>query len=239
MKKIILMTLFLLVACQNKDKAHQHSSHQKFDFKNKEAKEIHKIAYSLGRQYAINMQEFHFDNESLEVFIQGLQEGHSSGEAPSKEMIFQAKKIDKRVQESRAEKAKDKKSEGETFIKSLLASDDTYKQTPSGLVYKIIKDGTKIDKIESNALFTMKYEGKRLDNSVYESALQGNPRKFPYGGVFKAWQEAFQLCGKGCEIEIISPSSLTYGDNGSLPKISPGEFLKYKLFFIDYFPQGI
>ena len=236
MKKLFIISFVLLCACTNQSETHKH-----FNIQDSNAKEIHKIAYSLGRQYAVSMREFNFDNESMHIFIQGLKEGHSTDELPSQEMVQYAKKIDKTVQQSRTEKAQEKKSEGEKFVTDLLASDSgpDYKKSASGLIYKILKDGEQVTNITPTAFFSLRYESRKLDDSVYESTLTGSPRKLPIKGVFKAWQEAFGLCGKGCEIEIIAPPSLTYGNNGAFPKIAPGEYLKYKLFFIDYFPQGI
>ena len=239
MKKIFLLSLAILCACQKTNDSHNHKHHEKFSLNNKEAKEIHKIAYSLGRQYAANMKEFRFDEESMQIFIQGLEEGHSSTEKLTDEMINYAKKIDQRTRDSRAMIAKDKKIEGEQFVKDLLAEDKGYQQTSTGLVYKIIKEGTKVSEISKEAFFSLKYESQKLDGTVFQTAMDEKGKKYPVRGALKVWQEAFSLCGTGCEVEVISPPSLTYGNHGALPKVAPGEYLKYKLIFVEYFPKGI
>ena len=94
---------------------------------------------------------------------------------------------------------------------------------PSGLQYKILKEGkgtvaTKDDEV------TVKYEGKLLDGTVFDSSYTRTPdtTTFKPGQVIKGWTEALCMMPEGSEWELYIPENLAYGERnmGKIPSYS-------------------
>lgn len=226
-KSHLLLLLLILTSCfGSKDNAINN-----FSFSDESLRQEDKIAYALGRKYAASINDFDLDEQAFKYLMRGLEDGVKVDGKLSSDINFYARKIDVIVQAKRAQVAEESKSKGKSFVENLLKKDSSYQQTDSGLVYKVIKMG-KVKKFTKDSFVEMRYQSFYLNDKEYESTMTGNPRKLPLKGIFPAWTEAFSICGEGCEIEVIAPPALTYGDNGALPYIQPGEYLKYKINFL-------
>ena len=232
MKSLLLLLILLtLGSCFNSGK-------KKIPELNKNSKEIDKIAYSLGVQYAKSITALDFDKNSIEYLTRGIRDYQTGKLKISKNNTQHlAKKVDAIFSQKRAESAKTEKEKGILFVEELLKNETEWKQLSSGLVYNIIKKGKTIKIKTSNPYVDMHYDSFHIDGKKYESTSSGNPKTMPLNGIFKAWSEAFSLVGVGGEIEVIAPSDLTYGDNGARPYIVPGEYLKFNLKFINYYSK--
>lgn len=92
---------------------------------------------------------------------------------------------------------------------------------PSGLQYKVITQGkgkvaTKSDNV------TVKYEGKMIDGTVFDSSYKRNPdtTTFRPDQVIKGWAEALCLMPEGSKWELYIPENLAYGERQA-GKIKP------------------
>jgi FKBP-type peptidyl-prolyl cis-trans isomerase len=202
----------------------------------KDSKEIEKIAYALGVQYGKSLTTLELDKKVQKFVALGLVD-YQNGKVTisNNDIQYLAKKADGILAIKRSESAKSEKIKGTAFVENLIKEDTTYQQTDSGLVFKVIKSGKIVIKLSDAPFVTMHFESYHLDGKQFESTKDGNARLMPLKGVFSAWTEAFSIVGEGGEIEIISPPSLTYGDNGAKPYIEPGEYLKFKLTFDKYY----
>jgi FKBP-type peptidyl-prolyl cis-trans isomerase FkpA len=89
---------------------------------------------------------------------------------------------------------------------------------PSGLYYKVIKQGTGSGEIKYDDTDTimMRYVGKMIppnDNILYDStqvALDSLAPKFIYNTTIIAWQEGLKYIRPGGTIRLIVPSTLAY-----------------------------
>lgn len=103
--------------------------------------------------------------------------------------------------------------------------DSTYVQTPSGLKYRILKEGTgKTPSATDNV--TVHYEGKLLTGVKFDSSYdRGEPASFPLNGVIAGWTEGLQTMKEGGVTEFYIPSALAYGEqgggNGVIPPNAP------------------
>jgi len=84
---------------------------------------------------------------------------------------------------------------------------------PSGLQYKILQAGkgpiaTKTDNV------TVKYEGKMIDGTVFDSSYKRNPdtTTFRPDQVIKGWTEALCMMPEGSKWELYIPQELAYGE---------------------------
>lgn len=92
---------------------------------------------------------------------------------------------------------------------------------PSGLQYKVITAGkgkvaTKADNV------TVKYEGKMIDGTVFDSSYKRNPdtTSFRPDQVIKGWTEALCMMPEGSKWELYIPQELAYGERQA-GKIKP------------------
>lgn len=83
---------------------------------------------------------------------------------------------------------------------------------PSGLQYKIITDG-KGEKPQVTDEVVVKYEGKLIDGTVFDSSYKRNPQtsSFRCDQVIKGWTEALSLMPIGSKWELYIPQELAYG----------------------------
>jgi len=96
---------------------------------------------------------------------------------------------------------------------------------PSGLQYKIVRDGKGSIPAASDSVVTH-YSGTLIDGNEFDSSYsRGEPAEFPVNRVIAGWTEALQLMKVGAKWELYIPSNLAYGPRGSPPKIGPEETL--------------
>ena len=92
---------------------------------------------------------------------------------------------------------------------------------PSGLQYKVITTGTgKVAQKDDNV--TVKYEGKMIDGTVFDSSYKRNPdtTSFKPTQVIKGWTEALCMMPEGSKWELYIPQELAYGERQA-GKIKP------------------
>ena len=123
----------------------------------------------------------------------------------------------------------DNRRAGEAFLAE-NAKKDSVVVLPSGLQYKIIKQGDG-EVPKANSKVEVNYEGRLIDGTVFDSSYKRNkPQEFGVGGVIPGFSEALQLMPVGSEWEIYIPQELGYGDreNPNSP-IKPFSALIFKV----------
>jgi FKBP-type peptidyl-prolyl cis-trans isomerase FklB len=188
-----------------------------------------KFSYALGMRMGSNLkkQEVPVDPAILE---RGLKDALAGGktlltdqEAQAAMMEVQADLHKKQEAKMQAEGAANKK-QGEDFL-AANKSKEGVTTLPSGLQYKILKEGTgpkpaASDTVECN------YRGTLIDGKEFDSsAKHGGPASFPVSGVIKGWTEALQLMPVGSKWQLFIPADLAYGDRGAGADIGPDSTL--------------
>ena len=123
----------------------------------------------------------------------------------------------------------DNRRAGEAFLAE-NAKKDSVVVLPSGLQYKVIKQGDG-EVPQANSKVEVNYEGRLIDGTVFDSSYKRNkPQEFGVGGVIPGFSEALQLMPVGSEWEIYIPQELGYGDreNPNSP-IKPFSALIFKV----------
>jgi FKBP-type peptidyl-prolyl cis-trans isomerase FklB len=103
-------------------------------------------------------------------------------------------------------------------------------QLPSGLQYRILKEGdpTGAPPMPTDQV-TVRYKASLIDGTVYDrSETHDKPATFRVNSVFKAWQEAFRLMKPGAVWQLFVPPDLGYGNN-TPPMVPPGSAIIYEL----------
>ncbi|MEI6765689.1 MAG: FKBP-type peptidyl-prolyl cis-trans isomerase [Bacteroidota bacterium] len=182
------------------------------------------IAYVIGANIGNNLKE-NINRDSLDLGIPSLIQGFKDAlegvdstifKSAEKQKIMAAfqTEMQKRQQENMLKAAEPNKAEGAKF----LADNKTKAGVitlPSGLQYKVIKEGTGKTPKETDQV-TVNYEGKFLNGKIFDSSFERNqPATFPLSGVIKGWTEGLQHMKEGGSYELYVPSDLAYGDQGN------------------------
>jgi FKBP-type peptidyl-prolyl cis-trans isomerase len=130
-----------------------------------------------------------------------------------------------KMQAKAQEAAGPNKKAGDEFLAANKGKDGVV-TLPSGLQYKILKDGsgpkpTPTDTVSCN------YKGTFIDGKEFDSS-KGTPVSFPVNGVIKGWTEALQLMPVGSKWQLWIPGDLAYGDGGR-PGIPPASTLVFEV----------
>ena len=168
------------------------------------------------------------------VVARGLKDAMAGGktlmtEDEMKTVLQQLRTDVTKEQEAKAKVAGEaNKKEGETFLASNKSKEGIV-ALPSGLQYKILKEGTG-PKPTSGDTVSCNYSGKLINGKEFDSSYKrGQPASFPVTGVIKGWTEALQLMPVGSKWQLFIPPDLAYGDRGAGQDIGPGETLIFEV----------
>merc|ERR1711934_883384 len=101
---------------------------------------------------------------------------------------------------------------------------------PSGLQYKVLREGDGAFHPTADSSCSCHYEGTLIDGTEFDSSYgRGQPTSFAPNQVIKGWTEAMQLMVEGDKWEMYIPSDLAYGERGSPPKIPGGSALIFRM----------
>ena len=124
------------------------------------------------------------------------------------------------------------KKAGEKFLADNAKKEDV-KKLPSGVQYKILKEGTGIVPKDTSRV-KVHYEGKTLDGKVFDSSYKrGQPADFRANQVIKGWSEALQNMPAGSTWEVYIPQELAYGERQQGADIKPFSMLIFKIELIE------
>ena len=124
--------------------------------------------------------------------------------------------------------AEHNKAEGAAFLAANKKKAGV-KTLPSGLQYKVLKQGTGATP-KATDIVTTHYRGTLLDGTEFDSSYRRNqPAEFPVDRVIKGWTEALQLMKVGDKWQIYVPSDLAYGPRGAGEDIPPNATLIFDI----------
>jgi len=107
---------------------------------------------------------------------------------------------------------------------------------PSGLQYRVIKEGSGRSPTSGEDLVTVTYRGSLVDGRVFDQTAPGQTASFPAGHLIPGWVEALSKMKEGDEWEIVIPAALGYGAEGSGGDIPPNATLVFDLTLLSVAP---
>ena len=129
----------------------------------------------------------------------------------------------------------DNKAEGEKFL-AANAKKDGVKTLPSGVQYRIIKEGTGAVPADSS-LVKVHYEGRLLNDSVFDSSYKrGEPITLRCNQTIKGWTDAMVNMPEGSIWEVYIPQELAYAERQQ-GIIKPFSVLVFKIELIEVNPK--
>ena len=101
--------------------------------------------------------------------------------------------------------------------------------TPSGLVYRSLKDGTGASPAATDTV-KVHYRGTLVDGREFDSShKRGEPASFPLNRVIKCWTEGVQRMKVGGKARLTCPAAIAYGERGAGSDIPPNTVLHFEV----------
>ncbi|MCK5000416.1 MAG: FKBP-type peptidyl-prolyl cis-trans isomerase [Anaerohalosphaera sp.] len=181
--------------------------------------DMDKVSYCIGVDIGRSFMEQMIDIK-IEALVKGITDAIKDQKLAmtDKEMQAVMKKFQTEMQTMMLKKVtveKEKKmKDGAAFLEANKKKEGVV-TLPSGLQYKVIKEGTgatpkATDRVSTN------YRGTLIDGKEFDSSYKrGKPAQFAVRGVIKGWTEALQLMKEGAKWELYIPADLAYGDRVS------------------------
>ena len=112
------------------------------------------------------------------------------------------------------------REENKTFLQQ-NAQGPEITTTPSGLQYKILREGSGSSPQASDSV-TVHYKGSLIDGTEFDSSYtRGTPASFALNKVIPGWREAILLMQEGAHYKLYLPQEIGYGERGNDAKV-PG-----------------
>jgi FKBP-type peptidyl-prolyl cis-trans isomerase FkpA len=109
--------------------------------------------------------------------------------------------------------------------------------TSSGLVFKLVKQGTGPSPKASDTV-KVHYRGTFQDGKEFDSSYsRGKPLEFPLNGVIKCWTEGVQRLQVGGSAKLTCPPAIAYGERGAGGVIPPNATLNFDVELLGIVPH--
>jgi FKBP-type peptidyl-prolyl cis-trans isomerase FklB len=183
------------------------------------------------------------DDSTKTISMKNFMAGFISGTTGKKALmtIEQAQSIAQtKMQEIKAREMEKvygpNKTAGEKFLAE-NKSKDGVKTLPSGVQYKVIKEGSGAIPTDTS-LVKVHYEGKTLDGKVFDSSYKrGEPINLRCNQTIKGWTDAMVHMPAGSVWEVYIPQELAYGEREQ-GDIKPFSMLIFKIELLEVDPKN-
>ena len=114
-------------------------------------------------------------------------------------------------------------------VTTAAAKEDGAVVTPSGLVYRSLKDGNGASPTASDKV-TVHYKGTFPDGREFDSSYKrGQPIDFPLNRVIACWTEGVQRMKVGGKAKLTCPPEIAYGARGAGNAVPPNATLLFEV----------
>ena len=195
-------------------------------------------SYALGADLGENLKRQQIEID-YDIFLAGLIDGMET------EMVRFDQKQRREIMASLQKNIRDKaKLEGDTnlkiaeeFLEKNKKSNPEVKETPTGLQYRILKEGTGSSPSSTDKV-KVHYVGKLLDGTVFDSSVErGEPSEFGLNQVIRGWTEGLQLMKPGAKYEFFIHPKIAYGSRPR-PKIPGNSLLIFEVELLNILPKN-
>lgn len=178
-----------------------------------------KSSYAIGMNWGTGLHRQGIDVDSA-ALIQGMKDALAGGktlltEDEARAALMQLQKeMQEKQQAKAAQEGEANKKEGDAFLAANKSKEGVV-TLPSGLQYKILKEGSGPKPTASDSV-VCNYKGTLINGTEFDSSYKrGEPATFPVTGVIKGWTEALQLMPVGSKWQLFIPPDLAYGARGT------------------------
>ena len=173
-------------------------------------------SYYIGYDIGVQIAYMDFDDFNTDAMARGALDAIKNGKLEEQEMRQETHKrqmyLNMFFMQMQARASEKNLKAGEDFLEANKKKSGVVTR-PSGLQYKIIKDGTGIQPTLEDMVEVV-YHGTLIDGTVFDSSKEsGDTVNFPVSGVVQGFSEALILMNEGAIWEVYIPSDLGYGVN--------------------------
>ena len=176
-----------------------------------------------------NLGAFNFSSTEMDQISEGMR-SHVAGEEPPtnlRESMTQMQRYFAEREERMIGKAlRENKAKEQAFFDDLFGLPGV-QSLGSGLYYQILEPGSG-EKPEPSDTVVVRYEGRFLDNTVFDTTEGRGPAMFKLNEVIEGWTQGLQLIGEGGKIKLYVPAKLGYGDEAR-PGVPPASTLVFEI----------
>lgn len=187
-----------------------------------------KVSYSIGLNIGGTLKQQSLDLNT-DVLFAGIKAalGNEKPLLTDEEVRQTLTAFSKELMAKQTERGEQNKKAGETFL-SENKKKEGIKSLPSGLQYKVIREGKGVKPKASDTVKTH-YRGTLIDGTEFDSSEKtGEPVTFALNEVIPGWTEALQLMPVGSKWQLFVPSEMAYGARGQGP-IPPNSTLIFEI----------
>lgn len=212
---ITVSTVVILTSCKNSD-------NKPVSLNN----DLDSMSYAIGISIGQNLKTQGPDTINIEAFLLGIKDLYSEKNTINPQQANEI--VDAYFKKDFQKQYEVKKAENEKFLVDNKSKEGVV-TLPSGLQYKIIKEGngpkpTLTDNVKTH------YSGTLINGTKFDSSYERNePVTFEVQGVIPGWTEALQLMSVGSKWELYVPYNLAYGERGYPPTIEPYSTLVFEI----------
>jgi FKBP-type peptidyl-prolyl cis-trans isomerase FklB len=184
-----------------------------------------KVSYSIGLNIGSNLSRQKV-SVNPDILAAGIKDAIAGKPQLTQEQVKDVMStFEKDMQEKQKAAAEKNAADGAKFLEENKKKEGV-KTTPSGLQYKVIKEGTG-PQPKATDIVTVNYRGTLIDGKTeFDSSYKrGEPATFPLNGVIKGWTEGVQLMKVGSKFQLFIPPNLGYGERAVSPDLSPNSTL--------------
>ncbi len=200
-------------------------------------------SYGIGIQMGQNLLQNGFDGELLDLqsLFAGIRDGFGGQEPRVTQEQFQAamgqiqQLAQAKMQKKMEQLGEKNRREGPVFIQRFQAMDGV-KSLPSGVLYRVLKAGNGPTPTRDDVVRTH-YRGRLVDGTEFDSSFDGEPAVFGLDQVIQGWTDTLLQMKVGDRWQVVIPSELAYGKNGSPPVIGPDAVLLFEIELLGIEPR--
>jgi FKBP-type peptidyl-prolyl cis-trans isomerase FklB len=191
-----------------------------------------KLSYSIGASVGKNLK-----NESSDVDVNLLIEGLKDSLAGQKTLLSEKeirqvmgdyqKTMRQQLTAKRQKDASDNKKKGDIYLAEYRSQKGVLSM-PSGILYKIVKEGTGKKPMETDTV-SVNYRGALISGKEFDATEPGRPADLRVASLIPGWKQALAMMPTGSKWQVIIPSQFAYGERGVGSDIGPNEVLVFDL----------
>lgn len=174
--------------------------------------ELDSVSYSMGVMFGTSIVGAGIKQIDDKLLLQGIQDV-TAGKQPVLTAEQANMLLNRYLTQLNEKKSADNLIEGQKFLAENAKKEGVI-TLPSGLQYKVIKEGTGSCPVDTSVV-TVHYTGTYINGEVFDSSVErGEPVQFGVNQVIPGWTEALKLMKPGASCTLYIPSELAYGSNG-------------------------
>jgi FKBP-type peptidyl-prolyl cis-trans isomerase FklB len=207
------------------------------ELKSQKARISYIVGVQIGRQLAASVKNDQLEVDS-DLVSKGIKDVLGEGKllVTDQEIGVIMQEVQKELTAKRMAAMEAQRKQADNFLAGNSAKPGVV-TLPSGLQYKVIKEGTGAIPTANDWVRT-NYRGTMVDGAEFDSSYKRNkPAVFPVNGVIRGWTEALQKMKVGSKWQLFIPSNLAYGPQGK-PPIPPNSTLLFDIELLAIVPAG-